>query len=290
MPAELLQAIEPKEGGFYVDATLGGGGHMQQLLDSLKSVTILAFDLNLAAIERVSQSLVRQGFSLTASGNVKEFEKENQKIYLVHDNFSTLKKYTDKIGKPVDSIYADLGFSTDELSETAGLSFEKESELLGMQFDNTAKPVYELIASMSAAEIAKILMDYADLTFAQANEAATAIVLAKPKTVGELNNALSEVLSRYLRERSLLARIYQALRIAVNDEYESLKKLVQASKTVLKDWGLLVVITFHSGEENTLLIAANEFEQIGEFKRPSVIELRKNLRARSAKLFVFKKK
>lgn len=284
MQSELIRAIAPKESGVYVDATLGGGGHLFLLLSQLSAVTVYAYDLNKEAIARVRHDLLSKGYLDLSDGFLV---KQGHRIKLINANFSSLTNLEARL----DGIYADLGFSTDQLFETPGLSYEQSSQPLDMRLGMTGKDVATLITQSSTEDLIALLMDYGDVKPNIAKELAVVIKQSLPQTVSELNRALQPVLNRYGRERSLLARIYQALRIAVNNEYGSLRQLVFSAAKKLKPTARFAVITFHSGEERVLVnTASKDFEQLGEVQRPSVIELRKNIRARSAKLYTFKLK
>jgi 16S rRNA (cytosine1402-N4)-methyltransferase len=287
---ELVTATISNANGVYVDVTVGGGGHLLSLLQQLNSGTVIGFDLNPVALKRVGELLQANGFV----ANEDYFEQGQKRVYLINDNFRNLGQVLSTLKiKQIDGLMADLGFSTDELSEVAGLSFRTDAAMLDMRIGNSTKTASEVIRTMNEKELQEMFMNYADLPFHQAHKLAQALILQAGtiQTVGDLNRAIS---AANIDGRSYMARIYQSLRIVVNDEYVALQTMLKDCWKYLAPSGRLAVITFHSGEERIVseFIKQQDHKNIfaTEYLRPSVSELRLNLKARSGKLFAIEKR
>lgn len=278
---ETVSALSPQP-GVYLDATLGGGGHSEALLEANAGVQIVAFDADPAAIARVRERLSR-------------FE---DRITYVNRNFRHVGEELAKRSITLEGALFDLGLSTDELEQSGrGFSFLRDEPLL-MGFDPrqslTAK---DLLAHVSEEGLADVIYNYGEERFAR--RIARGIVEAREvsplTTTAELREVVEKSVPFFYRKGRLhpATRTFQALRIAVNDEYDALKEGLSGVWEHLAQSGRLAVISFHSGEDRIVKQFVKEKEQAGlaesMFKKPltaSTEEVRTNPRSRSAKLRV----
>lgn len=300
---ESIKELVTVREGVYVDGTLGGGGHFDELIAETKGSTVLGFDMDNKAIEDYKNSHRNEWIQ---NGLISSAQNETSNIHLINDSFDQIVVYCSKlkVGK-VNGILLDLGWSTNQIDGIEGLSFTKEEDSLDMRM-STALGVSaaDLLNGLGKQELKKLFL-YGDIYGRHANTLVDKIVLRRSnqsiKTVADL----TEIIKSYMAElsirdsiESISARVYLALRIAVNDEFGNLKRILDNSKKVLLSEGRLCVITFHSGEESIMkeFIGNNKNSfihvQFGkkEFVQPSVQELRDNLSSRSAKLWVLQKK
>src|SRR5260221_10772721 len=256
----------------------------------------------------VSDRLVEAGYKK----NVHHFTKGKKNIYLINENFKNLMEVLKGLKvEEIDGIIADLGWSSDQLGAIAGLSYENELEALDMRINaGLGVKASDLLNALGRKELQAMFEKYCDL-FGAKNRALVEEIVKERKSklfenVGDLlrviNRAFGFGKNKFLNNQkfSTYSRIFQALRIAVNDEYSNLKEMLINSFEVLNSGGRMAVITFHSGEEKFVTDFIKEklelegaelnSKTLGDmYIRPSVEELKENLRARSAKLFVFKK-
>ncbi len=275
---ETLAALAPRDGGVYVDVTLGRGGHSEALLEASGPTG------RVLCIDRDPQALVESAPRLARFG---------ARAILVHGAFSSLPQLLAEHGLgQVDGVLADLGVSSPQLDDPArGFSFRSEGPL-DMRMDTTRGPtVRALIAALSERELA-------DLIFRLGEERASrpiarAIKRAEAEgglaTTSELRSAVVRVLGpRKSGGIDPATRTFQALRLAVNSELDELGALLRALPDVLCDGGIAAVISFHSLEDREVKRAFRGDERFAPLtKRPVEAlddELGTNPRARSAKL------
>jgi 16S rRNA (cytosine1402-N4)-methyltransferase len=284
---EAVDALHVAPGATIVDATLGSGGHAQEILSRLNSAgTLIALDIDSTAIEAA-----------------EELEGEN--VYLANANFRDIDQVLEKFDiQKVDGILADLGWRIEQFEEGGkGLSFKHDEPLL-MTYGNPEAYLFtakDIVNTWAEADIKNVLRGYGEERFS--GRIAHAITTAREK--GEINSSLqladivTGAVPGFYRRGKLhpATRTFQALRIAVNDELEALKEFISCSVTLLKSEGRLVIITFHSIEDRIVkhTFRALEQEGVGKVitKKPVVPtdeEKGKNPRARSAKLRIFQKK
>ncbi len=289
MLEECLEGLSMKPDGIYVDVTFGGGGHSTAMVERVDSGKVYGFDQDEEAIANAAH--------LPAD-----------KFKLIEANFRHLKRYLRLEGvRKVDGILADLGVSSHQI-DTAdrGFSIRKEGEL-DMRMDAgqelTAK---KLLAEYSEEGIAKVLWQYGELRNSRA--IARALVQARVgeglTTTGQLVKVLEGFAPRH-KEQQFYARVFQGIRMEVNDEMGALRELLEQSAEVLKEGGRLVVMSYHSLEDrpvkNFMRTGNIEGEVEKDFygnlltpfelvtRKPitaSEEELARNNRARSAKLRV----
>jgi 16S rRNA (cytosine1402-N4)-methyltransferase len=273
---EVIQFLEPKPGGRFIDATLGAGGHTQALLDrTAPDGRVLAIDQDESALEKARETLASFG----------------SRVVLVHSNFKDVAAVAAAQGfLEVDGILADSGISSMMVDDPSrGFSFMREGPLDMRMDQNQELTAAEVVNTYSEKEIADILYNYAEERRSRA--IARSIVRARPlKLTTDLARAVERVMGgpRYGRIHPA-TRTFQALRIHVNDELKSLETFLDSSMAVVRSGGRLVVITFHSLEDR---IVKNKFRAPrvpGRVLTKKVVkgteeELGRNPRARSAKL------
>jgi 16S rRNA (cytosine1402-N4)-methyltransferase len=239
-PVLLEEAIENlvQRPGIYVDGTFGGGGHARAILDRDPRNRVIAFDRDLAAIER---------------GRRLQDEVGSDRLRLIHDNFGALAGHLDALGMGrVDGVLLDLGLSSYQLDDAArGFAFRFEGPL-DMRFDQTqGETAAELIARADESELANLIWRYGDER--RSRQIARVIVAERERRPIETTKQLAEIVARVVgRGKSgthPATRTFQALRIAVNQELEALAVALSASVDRLAPGGRLVVISFHSLED-----------------------------------------
>lgn len=286
MLQETVEGLDIKPDGVYVDLTFGGGGHSREILSRLsRKGHLYGFDQDLDAQAGAPQderfTFVRSNFRFVS----------NWMMYYGHEN--------------VDGILADLGVSSHHLDMgERGFSFRYDAPL-DMRMNQRARlTAHQVVNEYSEEQLTAILRLYGELK--QSRQLASAIVKARTQatidTTGQLAAAVSPQMGRQ-REKKDLAKVFQALRIEVNDEIATLKKLLESSLKVLKPGGRLVVLTYHSLEDRLVknfIKSGNvegkvEKDFFGRVNAPlravnnkvivaSDAEVERNPRARSAKL------
>lgn len=298
MLQQALDALAPRPGGFYIDGTLGGGGHAEAILEaSAPDSTLLGIDRDPAAIARCRERLARFGARCTC----------------VHSDFAAMRDVAESGGfGPADGILLDLGVSSFQIDDPErGFSFLREGPL-DMRMDAGSGPsALDLLDSFQGdwRPLAAILREFGEEPAAA--RIAKAVVVAHAKSPIRTTSRLAEVVEdavggRRGAPRHPATRTFQALRIAVNREMEQVRDGIEAAISLLAEDGRLAVITFHSLEDRIAkqTLAAHEgrhvsLQQGGSqwegrepalarlFRKPLVpddAELSTNPRARSAKL------
>ena len=280
-----MLGLEIHPGGIYVDGTLGGASHTEELLKrSAPDGKIYSFDVNPKAIAAAQERLAAYGDRWRG----------------IDANFRHLDTALEAHGvKPgtVDGILLDLGFSSDEIADpTKGLSFNLEGPLdmrLGPKANEDGLTASDIVNTWSQRELETLFRNFGEERYAR--KIAEAIVHARKaaliiRTLELVSIIRGAVPAAYEKGRIHPAtRTFQALRIAVNDELPALKDAIKAAHRMLKPEGRLAVITFHSLEDRIVKIALKEEEWTSLTKRPqepSEKELEINPRSRSAKLRV----
>lgn len=264
---EVIQYLDPKENENFIDCTFGEGGHSSAILEKNgPKGMVLGIDMFL----RVSP--------------------KNERLILIQGNFANLKEIVEKNKfKKVQGILFDLGISSWHLEESGrGFSF-KRKEPLDMRYDDGASLTAEKIVNYwSESEIERILQDYGEER--RADRIAQKIIEARKWGPGIQNTLqLREIVNK---SGGNPQQIFQALRIAVNDELNNLQKALPQAVEILEPGGRLAVISFHSLEDRIVKnFTKNQLFEILTKKpiTPSLEEIRRNSRARSAKLRVIKK-
>jgi len=299
-----LNCLQPKTGGTYLDATLGGAGHALKILDSLSQAgKLIAIDQDNLALINFSKQLQTKGFVvIKEENNYTNLLKGKLQVTLIHANFRNLRQVLKQVQIDcLSGVIADLGLSTDQLSEaTRGFSFLAESEL-DMRMDKdltiTAK---DLLNGLYKGELQKLFEKLGDISFA--GKLAQEIVkmrLSKPiTTTGQLKALVQKIVpykSRKGTNKHPEAKVFQALRIAVNDELNALREFLPQAFETLCPGGKLVIISFHSGEDRIVKnyfkeqVAEDNAKFISKLLKPTVEEIKINARSSSAKLRAIEK-
>jgi 16S rRNA (cytosine1402-N4)-methyltransferase len=273
---EVITALAPRSGGVYVDATLGGGGHTESILEAAPGATVIGIDQDRRAIEAARERLARFGDA----------------VRLVHGRFSAIEQHLAELGAPkVDGIVADLGVSSPQLTDPGrGMSFRSEGPL-DMRMGDTEETALELIERLSTDELADLIFQYGEERRSRriARCIQQAVRHGELKTTLDLRRAVVRAVGpARVGGVDPATRTFQALRIAVNHEMEELTALLELSPRVLGPGAVLAVISFHSLEDRQVKRA---FLQTAVWERlttkpivPSRGETEHNPRSRSAKL------
>jgi len=282
---EVLANFNPQPNQNFIDCTLGGGGHAQGILERTRPHgKLLGIDTAPEAIEAMRR-LIK---------NNSDWQK---RLILVNDNFVNLKKIVQENNfTDIGGILLDLGFSSDLLEDNArGLSFQIDGPL-DMRFNPRQQKLTaaEIINSWPASDLENIFRNFGEEKFARP---IVKVIIAKRKdkkiiTTLQLAAIIEEAVGKNYVVKTL-ARIFQALRIAVNDELDNLSQVLPQAVDLLNKDGRLAVISFHSLEDRivkNIFITNPTLKKIT--KKPitaSESEVAVNPRARSAKLRVAQK-
>lgn len=285
-----VDGLNIKADGIYVDVTYGGGGHAAEILKRLGAEgRLFAFDQDEDAIAN---------------------KTDDTRLVFIQENFRFMKNHLRFHGvKKVDGILADLGVSSHQFDRPERGFSTRFDSLLDMRMSQTATlTARRVINDYEEEALKKMFFEYGDLTNAKAL-AATIANVRKEKAI-ESSLELKTVLKRFLpphHEHKVLAKIFQAIRIEVNQEIEALKEMLAQAEQILNPGGRLVVISYHSledrlvkrfmrnglfeGEPQRDVFGNYEvpFKKIGGLIMPTKDEVKKNNRARSAKLRVAEK-
>jgi 16S rRNA (cytosine1402-N4)-methyltransferase len=289
---ECIEALNINPEGIYVDLTFGGGGHTKAILEKLTTGKLYAFDQDQDAVQ-----------------NADAINSEN--LVFVAANFRYLKRYLrlHRINK-VDGILGDLGISSHQIdTPERGFSTRFEGDLDMRMNKNDSLTAKELLNTYSEADLHKILGKYGEVR--NARTLARAIVTQRINepftTISEFKKLLTKHAPRH-KEFRYFAQVFQAIRIAINDEMKALEEVLEQSAEMLKKDGRLVVLTYHSLEDRLVKNFINKGKFEGEVdkdffgndlkplqalnRKPrtaSEEELKINNRSRSAKLRIAKK-
>lgn len=287
---ETVDGLDIKPNGVYVDVTFGGGGHSKEILKRLgEGGKLYAFDQDLDALENTI---------------------EDDRFTLINENFRFLKRFLRFYGvKQVDGILADFGVSSHQFDVAErGFSTRFEAKLDMRMNQESQLSAYHVINDYEEADLKRVFFQYGELRSAPAM--ARVIVAARQENPIETSEQLKAVLKKFLpprHENKILAQIYQAIRIEVNQEIEALKEFLKQTPEVLVKGGRLSVISYHSLEDrlvkrfirNGLFEGEPERDVFGHFEVPlkkvnglivpTAEEIKENNRARSAKLRIAEK-
>ena len=283
---ESVSALVNSLDGIYADATFGGGGHTAAILSRLHDgARVIAFDRDVDAL-----------------GNAPD----DPRLTLIHNNFRFIENYARQLGVRFDGILADLGVSSHQFDTAErGFSFRFEDAPLDMRMNAEGKrTAAEIMNTYGVEELESIFRLYGEVD--QPRRVAQLVVAARTageiRTTGDLDRSIARILPKGA-EHKVLAKVYQALRIEVNQEMRSLEKFLEGAAASLKEGGRLVVITYHSLEDRMVknfiktgnVEGREEKDMFGRTATPleavnrkpilpAESEIAGNTRARSAKL------
>lgn len=285
-----IDGLNIKPDGIYVDVTFGGGGHSKEILKRLgPNGKLFAFDQDEDALANALS---------------------DERFTLINENFRFIKRFLRFYGvKSVDGILADLGVSSHQFDvPERGFSTRFDAELDMRMSQKNNLNAYRVVNEYDDVNLKRVFLDYGELKNAPA--LARTIIEAREEQPIKTTDELKEVLARYLPERvrnKILAQIYQAIRIEVNQEMDVLKEFLEQSLEILNPGGRLSVISYHSLEDrlvkrfmkNGMFEGEPErdffgnfsvpFKTVGKLIVPDNAEIKENNRARSAKLRIAEK-
>ena len=282
---ETVDGLNIRPNGVYVDVTYGGGGHSQEILNRLGAEgKVYAFDQD---------------------ADAQQNQIKDDRLFLIPENFRYIKRFLRLYGvKHVDGILGDFGVSSHQFDQPdRGFSTRFESKLdMRMNQGNNLSAI-EIINTYEEIALRNVLFQYGELR--NAPKLARTIISARKMSAIETSTDLKKVLKPFLpphKEHKILAQIFQAIRIEVNQEIEVLKEFLQQTPGLLKEGGRLSLISYHSLEDRLVkrFIRSGLFEgepekdmygnisvplkKVGGLIIPSHEEIKQNNRARSAKL------
>ncbi len=276
LTAEVLGILQPEKGGFFIDATTGTAGH------SLAILTASEGKARVLCLDRDESSL--------AEARLRLSDFSGQTVFREGD-FRDLKLLAGSAGfNAPDGIIYDLGLSSYLLNEAErGFSFQREGPL-DMRFNRTeGEPVLRLLENLSAAELADIFYQYGEIR--ESRRLAARIKEAVNHNAVKTTTQLAEISRRVIRRHGKsdpAARVFQALRIAVNRELESLEISLPQAADILKPGGRLAIISYHSLEDRIVKNFLKQDERLRVITkkpvRPGRAEVVANPASRSAKL------
>ncbi|MES2747091.1 MAG: 16S rRNA (cytosine(1402)-N(4))-methyltransferase RsmH [Bacteroidota bacterium] len=288
---ETVDGLNIKPNGVYVDVTFGGGGHSREILQRLGPDGKL--------------------FGFDQDEEAQENALKDERFVLIPENFRYIKRFLRFHGvKSVDGILADLGVSSHQFDvPERGFSTRFDAQLDMRMSKKNELDAFKVVNEYDDANLRRVFLDYGELK--NAPLLSKTIIQAREEKEIRTTDELKVVLNRFLPEQfknKILAQIYQAIRIEVNQEMEVLKEFLEQSLEILKPEGRLSVISYHSLEDrlvkrfmkNGLFEGEPErdfygnfsvpFRLVGKLIVPTEAEIKINNRARSAKLRIAEKK
>lgn len=250
---DVIDALKIEKGKKYIDATAGELGHLNKIAELGGKVLGIDYDK-----EQIRNS----------ESGIKNY---GERVKVVWGNFADIEKVAQENGfSPADGILFDLGVSYEQISRGGkGLSYKMEDEILDMRIGpNAVMSARELLNTLGDKELYQMLARYSEEP--RSEELAKHIVNKRKRreiaTVKDLTDVIDYVVGR--QEKAVYARVFQALRIAVNREFENLEKGLEGAFRTVRSEGVIVVITFHSLEDRLVKrFIKNHLEDIKESKK-----------------------
>lgn len=282
---ETVDGLNIQPSGVYVDVTFGGGGHSREILSRLgPEGKLYAFDQDKDALQNAI---------------------DDDRFTLINENFRFIKRFLRFYGvRKVDGILGDFGVSSHQFDVAErGFSTRFESKLDMRMNQQSSLSAFEVVNNYEEKQLKAVLYNYGELR--NAPKIARTIISARKEEEIATSERLKEVLQPFLpaaKEHKILAQIYQAIRIEVNQEIEALKEFLLQTENLLPTGGRLSLISYHSLEDRLVkrYIRSGLFEgepekdfygnisvpfkKVGKLIVPSYEEIKENNRARSAKL------
>jgi len=254
--------------GIYIDATVGTGGHSLYILRNTNA-KIMCFDADPESLQIAKERL-------------KDFKK---RVRFYNENFIHIFELIDE---KVDGVLFDLGLSSRLVGNPErGFSYRLDGPL-DMRYSKEGITAYESIKSLGINDLRKILSDYGGVKYSK--RIAYAIKKVLPTTTLELAQTIRKSVGKY--EKKAVMKVFQSLRIYVNNEFEVLKQALTQTLNILKKGGRLIIISYHSGEDKIVMKFFRTHTKrlkllTKKVIKPTKDEIEKNKRARSAKLRAF---
>lgn len=266
---EVIDKFDPKPGKIFIDATCGHGGHTQHLL--AKGAKVCGIDADITNLNIATDRLNNSNF-VPILGNFRDI----------------LQLWQDKIKKPVDGILLDLGLSNNQQSQT-GRGFSYNDELsIDMRLDPKTQETSaeNIINTYDETQLYLLFSKVAQESYAR--PLAQKIITARQKNPIKTGAQLSSIINDYFKSKSIRSatnpatKIFMALRIETNQEFENLNKFLIDSKNILKSNGIIGIISFHSGEDRIVknFIRTNKYKNTRYL--PTKTEIKFNHLSRSA--------
>lgn len=252
---EVIEKLQIKENGIYVDLTLGRAGHSKEILKKLTTGKLICLDKDIEAINQSNEIL----------------KKINSNYVLIKSDFRFLSNVLKKMNiEKVDGIIADLGVSSPQLDNVnRGFSYSRNSDLdMRMDIDQSLTAKY-ILNNYSFETLNKLLIDNADVKFSQ--RIAKEIIKNRPFNESfELVDLLKNILpAKLLKQKNPAKQVFQALRIAVNDELNAINDLLEQIPNLLNKNGKFLAISFHSKEDYLI----KKFYQNLTYRNPKLDKL-----------------
>lgn len=245
MLEETLDLLNIHKDGIYIDATLGGGGHSQAILDRLEGGMLLGFDKDIAAIERTSKRLAPYG----------------TQFQWVHSSYTALSKSLVERNIPeVDGVLFDLGVSSPQFDDAdRGFSYRFDARLDMRMDQSQSLSAYEVVNTYEASDLVRVLREHGEERYAK--RIVELIIEQRPvETTFQLVDIIKRAYpNKELKKGHPAKKVFQALRIEVNNEFEEAKDAIRQAIQSIKVGGRVVVITFHSLEDRLVKQLMNEY-------------------------------
>ena len=279
---EIDQYLITKDTGYYVDCTFGGGGHSLYLLNKYNGIKIIAFEQDTDSLKRFNEN--------------PELQKFKDRIIFCHDNFRNIEKNLNKLNIPkVNGLLADLGVSSKQLDDkTRGFSFNSD-DVLDMRMNKEQElTAYTVVNTFSKENLQDIFFKYGEESFSK--QIAQKIVEERVKGNIKTCNQLKDIVCKVKWAKGKInpaTKIFQALRIYVNDELGSLQEMLNSISNVLDTGARAAILTYHSLEDRIVKQTFKDAKNLKIINKKVIIatekEMKENPRSRSAKLRVVEK-
>ena len=279
---EIDQYLLTKDTGYYVDCTFGGGGHSLYLLNKYNGIKIIAFDQDTDSLKRFNEN--------------PELQKFKDRIIFCHDNFRNIEKKLKELNiSKINGLLADLGVSSKQLDDkTRGFSFNSD-DFLDMRMNKEQElTAYDVVNNFSKEKLQDIFFKYGEESFSK--QIAQKIVEERVKGNIKTCNQLEDIVCKVKWAKGKInpaTKIFQALRIYVNDELGSLQEMLNSISNVLDTGARAAILTYHSLEDRIVKQTFKDAKNLKIINKKVIIatekEMKENPRSRSAKLRVVEK-
>lgn len=282
MVNEVDQYLITKDSGYYVDCTFGGGGHSLFLLNKYKNIKIIAFDQDTDSLKRFKEN--------------PKLQEVQDRIIFCHDNFRNIEKNLKNLNiEKVNGLLADLGVSSKQLDDKErGFSFNSDA-ILDMRMNKDKDlTAYDVVNSFDKEKLAEIFFKYGEESFSR--QIAEKIIEARLKGNIKTCNQLKDIICKVKWAKGKInpaTKVFQALRIYVNDELGSLQEMLNSISKILDTNSRAVILTYHSLEDRIVKQTFKEAQNLKIINKKVIIasdiEIKENPRSRSAKMRVVEK-
>ncbi len=279
---EVERYLITKDIGYYVDCTFGGGGHSLFLLKKYKNIKIIAFDQDTDSLTKFNENK-----------NLQEFKN---RIIFCNDNFKNIEKNLKDLNiEKVDGLMADLGVSSKQLdNKERGFSFNSDA-ILDMRMNRKNNlTAYDIVNSFDKDKLSEIFFKYGEESFSKqiAEKIVEQRIKGSIKTCNQLKDIVCKV-KLVKRKINPATKIFQALRIYINDELGSLQEMLNSISKILNTNSRAVILTYHSLEDRIVKQTFKQNKELKIINKKVIIasdkEIKENPRSRSAKLRVAEK-